>query len=603
MLPSLGAVAQSGDVVVTVATLNREALVVEKPASFIVSVENRGPSASAPVVVSITTPKGVEITRAFCLAGGLRCSFGGLEPGGKANFAFDAIIHSAPGPLTLEGTAEGTDVRPENAHFFVTLPVFPDPGVFPSIESVDRGDAQNRAVVRYVVNNASDRDSAARLEVDDISSAVTRFSIEADGWVCAQLEPTMTCSTQVIPAHGSRVVTVTYQLPSETSFLNTSASVNPATPDPGSFFPAVAVSRTLLFSRWFRVTSTADSGAGTLRQAIDDLDAQCQSKPCGIEFALEAPESSRPAIAPLSPLPPLRAWFVTIRGGGEAPAIFLDGSSAGDADGLAIEAQGADVQGLAIGRFAGNGLLLTTTFFPRSTIAHNAFGLDQYGNPAPNGLRGLRADKFTGDIVANTMTGNLRSGIFLTAASGASIHNNRLSGNGASGIFIGGRIFEVDLEGNTIEANGQFGIAVEHASDLTIGPNVIRDNGLQAIDIGLNGPSPGGVPVIGSVRTDVATGETVITGTLTPAPLPFGFYDHVDILLYATHSPRAEASQFLGVAHALDAHNFELRIAGPLQDCYVTGASITAEVQLDLGPVTFVSELGQPLQAPFPCGR
>lgn len=182
------------------------------------------------------------------------------------------------------------------------------------------------------------------------------------------------------------------------------------------------------------------------------------------------------------------------------------------------------------------------------------------------------------------MADNVRSGIFLTAATTASIRDNHLTGNGASGIFLGGLNFEVDLEGNTIEANAQFGIALENASDLSIGPNLIRDNGLQAIDVGLDGPTPGGVPVIGRVRLDAATGETVITGTLTPPPLPFGFYDRVDVLIYATHSPRAEASQFLGVAHALDAHNFELRVAGPLQDCYVTGASVTTEALLDLGP-------------------
>lgn len=575
MLPALGA----ADAVVTVATQNRQALVVGKPATFIVSIENRGTSASAPVTVSVAVPPDVEVTRSSCA--GLRCSFGSLDPGRTfAIFGFEAIPHRALGPVTLEVTADGA----ENPHFFVTLPVFVDPALSPSIEAPDRADAQNRATVRYVVSNAGDRDWPARLQIDDIST-LKRVAVDADGWNCPEQDAVIVCETESVPAHGSLAVAVTYQLPSDTGFLNASAQVTPHPPMEDFVFPEVAASSTLLFSRWFRVTSAADAGAGTLRQVIGDLDAQCDAIPCGIEFALDVPR-----IAPLSPLPPVRAWFATIKGN-----VFLDGSDAGDADGLSIEALGADVEGLAIGRFARNGLLLpSTAFFPRTTIAHNSFGVDLDGAPAPNGLRGLRADHFAGDIVANVMSDNVRSGMFLVGVAETSIRDNRFAGNGASGMFLGGTLFRVDVEGNTFESNAQFGIALENGSDLTMGPNVIRDNGLQAIDIGLDGPTPTGV-VIDRVHFDAAANETVIAGTLTAPSLPFGFYDRVDVYLYATPSPRADAGRFLGVAHALDAHNFTLRIAGPLPEGYVTAASVTTEALLDLGPRTFISEISEPV--------
>src|SRR3954449_10766645 len=107
----------------------------------------------------------------------------------------------------------------------------------------------------------------------------------------------------------------------------------------------------------FVVTNTADSGEGSLRQAI--LSANASPGLDNISFAIG---SGAQSIAPLSALPTIKDPLVldatTQPGYSNRPLIELTGPRlpAGiSTSGLTVTAGGSAVRGLVINRFGGNG--------------------------------------------------------------------------------------------------------------------------------------------------------------------------------------------------------------------------------------------------------
>src|SRR5262245_19267572 len=133
----------------------------------------------------------------------------------------------------------------------------------------------------------------------------------------------------------------------------------------------------------FTVTTTADDGAGSLRQAI--VDANADTDPDVIAFAIGV---DPPAIALTSALPtitnPVTIDGTTQSGFAGAPLVEIDGASVpAPASGLVITASNSTVRGLVIERFAANGVtggvaieLLGGT---GNTIEGNYLGLDVGG--------------------------------------------------------------------------------------------------------------------------------------------------------------------------------------------------------------------------------
>ena len=108
--------------------------------------------------------------------------------------------------------------------------------------------------------------------------------------------------------------------------------------------------RTLLSA--FNVTNTADSGPGSLRQAI--LDSNAASGGVNTVY-FDIPGRGAQTIAPLSPLPTITSP-VLIDGWSQpgfagTPLIEIDGSQAGGGDGLVISDANVTVRGLDIGQF------------------------------------------------------------------------------------------------------------------------------------------------------------------------------------------------------------------------------------------------------------
>jgi parallel beta-helix repeat protein len=130
------------------------------------------------------------------------------------------------------------------------------------------------------------------------------------------------------------------------------------------------------------VTNTADSGPGSLRQAI--LNADAASGVQTIDFAI--PGSGVHTITPLSALPTITAP-VTLDGTSQPgfavgqPVIELNGGLAGSATrGLDIAAGGSTVRGLVINRFGESGIYLESG--NGNTIQGNYIGTDPTGTVA-----------------------------------------------------------------------------------------------------------------------------------------------------------------------------------------------------------------------------
>ncbi len=138
---------------------------------------------------------------------------------------------------------------------------------------------------------------------------------------------------------------------------------------------------------YFVVTTTADSGPGSLRQAIVYSNAAGGGTNT-ISFAI--PGQGVQMIAPLSPLPaitnPVLIDGFSQPGYGGTPLIELTGIQAGSADGLTILCAGVTVRALDISDFAsGAGIVITGYGAFGNTIENNVIGTDPTGSLAlPN---------------------------------------------------------------------------------------------------------------------------------------------------------------------------------------------------------------------------
>jgi uncharacterized repeat protein (TIGR01451 family) len=276
----------------------------------------------------------------------------------------------------------------------------------------------------------------------------------------------------------------------------------------------------------FTVTNTADSGLGSLRQAI--LDANAATSVDTIAFNI--PGSGVHTIAPKSALPTITD-SVTIDGRTQPgfagkPLIELDGENAGPfADGLDVAAGNSVVEGLAINRFGGFGVVLgvisATPPTGDSVVRANLIGTDPLGVFAEGNGGGVEIADTQGNLIGgedlgatNLISGNQGVGILVVgnAANGSTaaampnlIRANLIGtdatamhaiGNSGDGVVVSGAsattIGGTNLtDGNIIAGNGGNGIVLTAGADSTIiqGNAIGTDLGTGTLDLGntLNG--------------------------------------------------------------------------------------------------------------------
>jgi titin len=197
----------------------------------------------------------------------------------------------------------------------------------------------------------------------------------------------------------------------------------------------------------FMVTTTADSGSCSLRQAI--LDADAHAGPAVIDFNI--PGSGVHTITPLSPLPALTAAGTVLNGytqPGASPntlargdnavlLIELDGSAAGTgADGLDVTGGHCTVSGLVINRFRGNDIGLSAA--GGDVVAGNFLGTDPTGSIGEGSGTGTNGTGY-GVYVVSSSPSDLIGGTTPAA-------RNLLSGNLAAEVRL-------DSAGNAVQGN------------------------------------------------------------------------------------------------------------------------------------------------------
>src|SRR6266568_1721825 len=230
----------------------------------------------------------------------------------------------------------------------------------------------------------------------------------------------------------------------------------------------------------FVVTNTADSGPGSLRQAI--LDANARLGPDAITFSIA---SGAQTISPLSPLPfvtdPVIVDGTTQPGFTDSPIIELNGSLvSGGGNGLSILTGGSTVRGLVVNSFGdGYGILLSDG--ASNLVEGNYIGTDLTGtNRKPNG---------TG-VCVSLSDNNTIGGITPQA-------RNLISGNNGHGLILSnanenlicGNLIGTDRDGLRSLNNSYSGISLLDGTSNSIGGtvagarNLISGNGQEGIQL------------------------------------------------------------------------------------------------------------------------
>lgn len=283
----------------------------------------------------------------------------------------------------------------------------------------------------------------------------------------------------------------------------------------------------------FTVNTTADDGAGSLRDAITQANATPGADVINFDIGINTPTIAVGSIVSL-PLPTITE-AVTINGAtGGATRVELNGTLAGPAaDGLSITSGNCTIRALVINGFSGNGILISGG--GGNLLQNNFIGTDSAGammvDNTGSGVRihGSPNNTIGGTIPAarNLISGNDGNGVQILNA-GAS--NNIVQGNfigtdvsgtvpvrnasggvlalsGANGTLIGGTAAGA---GNLISANVGFGVRVEAAN------NQIQSNliGTTADGLGLL-PNGDGIELANNATNNLIGGtgaRNIISG-------------------------------------------------------------------------------------------
>jgi hypothetical protein len=320
---------------------------------------------------------------------------------------------------------------------------------------------------------------------------------------------TVVCSIGTLPVNGTATQTINVSTISPgTATANGSVTATETDPSNTNNSSSASVNVT---SSGLVVTTNADSGVGSLRQAIINANngAICPS-PCTITFNLPGGQLT---IAPTSSLPAITAANVTIDattqpGYAGAPLVTLDGTSdASVSRGLQLSGGVDTVKALSIVSFQGPAITIDTN--GNDLIAANYLGLHvngtSSGQNAGDGVLVTTANNTIGGSTAaarNIISGNFGSGVVLKGA-------------GATGNIVSGNYIGLNAAGNAAVANQTDGVQILFAaSNNTIGGatvaarNVISGNNNAGIYIAGDNSGPlvcsGNVVAGNYIGTDAA---------------------------------------------------------------------------------------------------
>lgn len=245
------------------------------------------------------------------------------------------------------------------------------------------------------------------------------------------------------------------------------------------------------------VTSTNDSGLGSLRQAILLANAApgldtiqfniAGAPPFTIRLQNKLPQISDPVVIDGTSQP----GFVN------APVIELDGTSAGGGSGLEIISGNCIVRGLAIHSFNQDGIKLSnvgSNVIDGCFIGTDATGMNALGN-GQHGVEVLSDTNVVGQTMGNIISASTQYGIYIQNANGTVIQDNLIGtditgtnslGNGKDGVYmelaVGTLVGGTNtLLGNTIAFNNGAGVNVHNnnaTNNAILGNSIFLNSGL-----------------------------------------------------------------------------------------------------------------------------
>ena len=377
----------------------------------------------------------------------------------------------------------------------------------------------------------------------------------------------------------------------------------------------------------FTVTTVADAGPGSLRQAILDDNVGSGSGTGAIVFDISG--NGVQTIVLASPLPtivnPTNLDATTQPGYTNHPLVELDGANILDpatsspvpnVTGLTLTGGSSTVKGLIINRFTGGGIVATRD---GNVIAADYIGTDSGGRRSlGNGANGVALSGRNNtigavgssgiDIIAvpNIISGNGAAGLYLGGSGGSlpannSVLGNRIGTDGSGTLDLGnaGPGINVESSDNTIGNSSYNLIAFNGGAGVQVGSSIYQSNVIGnriegnslysnvglGIDLGGDGVtrfgSPGfgpnnliGFPTLTSAYS--AGGETRVEGTL--AGLPNSAYT-VDF--YSSPQPNrsgyGEGKTYLGaVSYLTDASGQAILDTTQLTSAVVPGQYLSA---------------------------
>ncbi|HET6313141.1 MAG TPA: hypothetical protein VFH60_04845, partial [Chloroflexia bacterium] len=234
------------------------------------------------------------------------------------------------------------------------------------------------------------------------------------------------------------------------------------------------------------VNNTNDSGAGSLREAINMANAG----PGKDSIIFNIPGSGVKTISPLSALPaitdPVEIDGTTQPGYTGTPVIELNGSSAGwPQAGLVVSAGNSTIKGLVINRFNAPNIKLTTN--GGNTLEGNFIGTNPAGTASMMTVgTGILIDGTSSNVIGGTtnaarnlISGNGANGIVFVETISYGTRANQVLGN-----YIG-----TDINGTAAISNTFNGVVMNNAHDNVVGStaagagNLISGNGLNGVYI------------------------------------------------------------------------------------------------------------------------
>ncbi len=298
----------------------------------------------------------------------------------------------------------------------------------------------------------------------------------------------------------------------------------------------------ILHADTYIVTTTSDTGAGSLRQAITD--ANTHVGPNTIVFHISQTDTGYDAengtwtIKPASKLPEITSSGLVIEGGSQAvfigtdtnpqgPEIVLDGSLFPNTYGLTIKASEVKIWELVINHFANIGSAIRIDGVVGGEICGCYIGTDakgiasasnSYGIYITSGSREVRV--FRKNDKPNIISSNTNCGIAICDSS----MNNAIMGNiiglnrtcddtlgngmknGYGGIFISSNSDSNRVINNLIGGNRHYGIMIYGASGNTFSENFIgiTDSWSKSL-----GNTYSGIYIITELTSDKAIGNNI----------------------------------------------------------------------------------------------